>query len=154
MTRACIVLTLVLNAAARPSLGTPQAVRHCADLLSDADASKATGAAGVKMMREATPKPDEIACGYGVNATFSFNVITGPRAKTASDNYEKGTSLLKTRVETVTGLGKRAWYDRSSAMLWVDTGNAAVSVVMGGKEGNPSVKGWLEAIARIVTSHL
>jgi hypothetical protein len=149
------MLTVVLSTAVPSGTDAQQPAKHCQDLLSDADAAKATGFTGIKMIREAMPRPDQVNCGYGGNdGAFTLEVVTGPRAKTGSDGYERAASMSKARVETVPGIGKRAWYDRSSALLWVDTGTAAISLVMGGKEGNPSVKGWLEAIARNVILHL
>src|SRR5262249_15126181 len=45
--------------------GAPPPAKHCGELLSDADAAKATGFTGVKLMQEATPRPETLRCGYG-----------------------------------------------------------------------------------------
>src|SRR5215813_5079615 len=132
-----------------------QAPKHCGDVMPAADVTKA-GFTGLKLGREATPKPDQLSCGYTMQngSAFTIEVITGPRAKTAADGYQKATSLSKGKIESIAGLGKRAWYERGSAALWVDSGTDVFSVIMGGQEGSPGVKERLEAVARIVLSHL
>jgi hypothetical protein len=149
-----LMLGLVLNALLQPDLAIAQSTRRCRDVLSDAEAAAATGFKDVKLLRETPRPPDRLMCGYSGGVTFTLEIASGPSAKTASDAYERAVSLGKGKVERVPGLGKRAWYDRSSALMWVDEGDTALSVVMGGSEGNPSVRRWLETIARSALTHL
>ena len=65
-----------------------------------------------------------------------------------------GLGLLTSEMEAVDGIGERAFWDRHKASMWIDTGKSLVVIVMGGQEGNPAVKGWLQALARVIVSHV
>jgi hypothetical protein len=150
-----LLIAMVLTELAWPAHAAAQTPKRCGDLMPPTDATKA-GFAGLTVGREGTAKPDQLTCGYMARdgRTFTIEVITGPRAQTTADGYQRAASFSKGKVESVAGVGKRAWYDRSSATFWVDTGSAAVAVMMGGQEGSPGVKERLESVARVVLSHL
>jgi hypothetical protein len=150
-----LLFAAVLSTPVWPTNAAAQAPKHCGDVMPAADATKA-GFSGLKLGREATPKPDQLSCGYTApnGSAFTIEVITGPRAKSAADGYQRAASLSKGKIESIAGLGTRAWYERGSAVFWVDSGTAVVSVTMGGQEGSAGVKERLEAVARVVLSHL
>jgi hypothetical protein len=132
------------------------ASRRCVDLMSDVEAAKATGFTGIKIMRESSPNPETLICSYGggQGQEFTLRVATGTEYTRTLANWQLMASGAMGEMEAVSGIGKRGLWHPATAALRIDTGHAIIFVVMGGEEGNPSVKGWLEAVARVVASHV
>src|SRR5438309_457370 len=113
-------------AAARNNLGRPGAVDRGNsagdEALHGTDIGCGCGKGGLHRDhagRERAPRPDQLNCGFtaGGGKGFTVEIVSGARAKTAADGYQLAASMSKGKIETIAGIGKRAWYDRSTAAL-------------------------------------